>query len=76
MVKILQIAELITAIILIGAILLQHRGSGLGGAFGSDMAAFHTRRGIEKFLYFATIVLGIIFVLIALVSVFIAARGL
>jgi preprotein translocase subunit SecG len=40
------------------------------------MAAFHTRRGIEKFLYYATIVIGILFVLVALVSAYLLAHEL
>lgn len=76
MVKILQIIEVVLAIVLTALILLQHRGSGLGGAFGSDMATFHTRRGIEKFLYYGTIVLGVLFVLTALVNVYLLANVL
>jgi len=74
MIKILQIIELVVAIALILTIIVQQRGSGLGGAFGSQMAAFYTRRGIEKFLYFATIILGTIFVLLALTTIFLSAN--
>ncbi len=74
MIKILQIVELVVAIALILSIIVQQRGSGLGGAFGSQMAAFYTRRGIEKFLYFTTIILGVIFVLLALATVYLSAH--
>ncbi len=50
--------------ILLGAtILLQQRGSSVGGAFGSDnfSAAFNTRRGAEKFLFQASVVLAVLF---------------
>lgn len=76
MVKILQIIELVIAILMIIIVLLQQRGSGLGGAFGSDGAAYSTRRGFEKFLYYATITLGTLFVLVAIATVAIAARQL
>ena len=76
MIKILQIVELVIAFLLIAIILLQQRGSGLGGAFGSEAAAYSTRRGFEKFLYYATIVLGTLFVLIAITATVIAARQL
>lgn len=76
MVKILQIIELVISVILIATILLQQRGSGLGGAFGGESAAYSTRRGFEKFLYWSTIVLGTTFVLIAVIIVAILARQL
>ncbi len=50
--------------LLILAILLQHSGAQNGGALGgSDNggSVFHTRRGPEKFLFIATIVLGVLF---------------
>lgn len=58
---ILTIIQAISAILLIIGILLQSKGSGLGAAFGDTNAIQHTRRGAEKFLYQASIVLAIIF---------------
>jgi len=40
---------------------MQQRGSGLGGAFGQDTASYSTKRGVEKILFKATIVLSILF---------------
>lgn len=76
MVKVLQIIELIVAIVLTAVILMQQRGSGIGGAFGGESASYSTRRGFEKFLYYATIVLGVAFVLIAIAIIAIIARQL
>ena len=62
---ILFIAQIIVSVILIIVILLQQRGSGLGGAFGGSGGSegiYYTKRGAEKFLFYATIVLAIIFV--------------
>lgn len=61
---ILPYVQIILSILLVAAILLQQRGSSLGGAFGGDnfSATFHKRRGAELFLFRATITLGIIFV--------------
>ena len=61
---ILPYVHIILSILLIVAILLQQRGSSLGGAFGGDnfSAAFHKRRGAELFLYKLSIVLAILFV--------------
>ena len=60
------------SILLIGAILLQPAGAGIGGAFGgADGGGFHTRRGMEKILFRSTIVLAILFGLSAFVALLI-----
>ncbi len=60
--------------LLIIAIILQRTGSSLGGAFGADnfSTGFHTRRGLERTLFHATIALGILFALSALVNLLIS----
>lgn len=70
---ILPYVQIILSILLIAAILLQQRGSSLGGAFGGDnfSAAYHKRRGAELFLYKLSIVLSIVFVASAFLSVLI-----
>ena len=57
------------ALLLIITIVLQQRGSGIGGAFGGEGAAFQTKRGIEKTLFIATIVLSALFLGVALANV-------
>lgn len=74
MIKALQITQLVLAFLVMGAIILQQRGTGLGGAFGSDSMAYRSRRGIEKLLYNSTVVLGIIFVILALLNLFLVLR--
>lgn len=61
---ILPYIQIVLSILLVTVILLQQRGSSLGGAFGSDnfSATFHKRRGAELFLFQASIVLAILFV--------------
>ena len=67
---ILTIAEIVVAVIIIVFILLQQRGTALGSAFGGggDGGAYATRRGIQQKLYWATIVLTAIFIILALVD--------
>ncbi|OGF21639.1 preprotein translocase subunit SecG [Candidatus Falkowbacteria bacterium RIFOXYB2_FULL_38_15] len=65
---ILNIIQLVSAILLIIAILLQNRGASVGGIFGGEGAVFQTKRGLEKKLFIATIVFSIIFLGTALVS--------
>lgn len=68
----LPFIQILIAVLLIGAILLQQTGASVGGAFGADSfsSGFHTRRGLERMLFHATIVLGILFALSALVNLF------
>jgi len=54
---ILSIIQIVISVVLIAAILLQHRGSGLGSAFGGEGNVYKTKRGIEKSLHIFTIVL-------------------
>jgi len=67
--KWLKIFQIIIALLLMVAILLQSRGVGLGGIFGGTDAVYRTKRGIEKTLFIATIVLAVLFFLIALFSI-------
>jgi len=57
----IKIAQVIVSILLIVAILLQNRGTGLGSAFGGSGGVYLTKRGLEKKLFIATIVLAVIF---------------
>ena len=72
--SILPYVQIALSVLLIIAILLQRTGASLGGAFGADnfSSGFHTRRGLEKTLFFATIILGILFALSALVNLLIS----
>ncbi len=65
LVSALPYAEIILSILLIVGIVLQRRGATLGGAFGGDNFAstFYKRRGAEKFLFNATILIAILLVL-------------
>ncbi len=69
----LLIIQAVIAIFLVVSILLQNRGSGLGSAFGSDFGGYYTKRGIEKFLFYATIVLGAAFLCVAALNVYYAS---
>lgn len=66
----LPYAEIILSILLVIGVVMQQRGAALGGAFGGDNFAstFYKRRGAEKFLFTATIVVSVLFVLTALAN--------
>lgn len=71
--SILQIVTIGSAVLMILAILLQQRGATLGAGFGSSGELYTTRRGLDKNLFEATVVLAVIFVLSILVGLLIPA---
>lgn len=72
--KFVTIAEVIVAIALMVSVLLQNRGSGLSGAFGGDFGGYYTKRGVEKFLFFASAFLGVCFIGLAIALVFLQSK--
>ncbi len=62
----IKIAQIVVAVLLMLAILMQNRGAGLGGVFGGSGGVYLTKRGLEKKLFMATIVLAAIFILLSL----------
>lgn len=69
----LPYVQIFLAVLLIAGVLLQQRGSSLGGAFGggSDSGTvYYTRRGAEKVLFQATIVIAFLFALAAFVNLY------
>jgi preprotein translocase subunit SecG len=69
--KWIQVTQIIIAIFLMLAILLQNRGAGLSGIFGGGGDIYRTKRGIEKTLFIITIILSILFFVVAFVGVLI-----
>ena len=67
----LNSALVAVSIALIVAIMLQSRSAGLGGAFGGGDAGFHIRRGGEKRLYQSTIILSVLFLVLAAAHLFV-----
>jgi len=65
---ILNASQIILAVLLVAAILLQARGTGLGAAFGGGGNVYRTKRGAEKKIFQLTIVLSILFFGVALVN--------
>ena len=70
---IISTVQLVVAVLLIVAILLQHRSSSMGVSFGGGGmdGSYYTRRGFEKFLVQSTIGLAIAFVAVSLAQIFI-----
>lgn len=68
MTQYLPIAQTIVAILLIVFILLQQRGTALGTAFGQEGGFYATRRGIQKKIFWLTVVSGALFIILALLN--------
>jgi preprotein translocase subunit SecG len=68
--RFLDIALIITSVALIISVILQSKGAGLGGLTGADTGGVYTaRRGIERTLFWVTIVLSVIFFALAITTV-------
>ena len=68
----IQVIQIIVSVAIVALVLLQTKGSGLGGIFGGDGGVYRTRRGIEKTLYQVTIGLAVFFFVVSLISVALA----
>ncbi len=60
------IAQSIISVVLVVLILLQQRGTALGSAFGGGGESYSTRRGAQKYIFWATIIFTVIFLGLAL----------
>ena len=72
-VKVLPWAQIVLSVLLVGAILLQRSGAETGGALGSGSegglsSLYHTKRGLEKVLFNATILLALLFATSAFIA--------
>ena len=69
-INLITIIQIITSVLLISAILLQQKGSGLGSTFGGEGGnLYSTKRGVEKILFYATVVLAAVFFAIAILRI-------
>jgi preprotein translocase subunit SecG len=69
--KILKIIQFVTSILIIIVVLLQGKNSSLSNLFGESSNFYTTKRGAEKFLFYATIVVSVIFVAAIVANMFI-----
>lgn len=63
--SILTISQIVIALALITAILFQQRGAGGSALFGGGGggASYYTKRGFEKIIFIATIILAGLFII-------------
>jgi preprotein translocase subunit SecG len=75
MANFLDISLIITSVGLILSVILQSKGAGLGGLTGADTGGvFTARRGIERVLFWVTIVLSVVFFALVITSIIITAK--
>ncbi len=74
MTNFIDIALIITSLALIASVILQNKGVGMGGGLtGVDSGGvFSARRGIEKTLFWITIVLSVVFFILTITAVILA----
>lgn len=65
----LRVIQLILSAALITLVILQARSGAAGSAFGGDSSLYSTRRGLEKTLFQATVALGVLFLVFAMLNV-------
>jgi protein translocase SecG subunit len=64
----LAIAQLVIGVVLIILVLLQQRGGGMGVLGGASSQFYGTRRGLEKTIFIFTVILGILFIALSIIS--------
>lgn len=69
--QIITYSQIGLAVLLTGSILLQQRGGGLSGAFGGSSMEYSTKRGVEKVVFYATIVFAVLFIAVSVARLFI-----
>lgn len=60
--QLLSVITAVSAVVLIISVLLQNQGSGMGAAFGGESNFYRSKRGVEKILFYVTIVSAIVMV--------------
>lgn len=71
MTTILTAVQIVLSILLVAAILLQQRGTGLSAAFGGEGNVYRTKRGLERGLFVGTIVIAALFIAAAILTIII-----
>lgn len=59
--NIFNIIQIVLSVLLVIIILLQQKSSGVGGIFGGSSNVYSTKRGVDKILFYTTIVISILF---------------
>lgn len=64
----IKLAQIILSLFIIGLVLIQAKGTGLGTAFGGQNQIYHTKKGIERVVFYLTIILIVFLVILSLLN--------
>jgi len=67
--KTITLIQILISLLLIAAVIIQARGTGLGNLFGGSGEFYRSKRGVEKILFLATIVLAALFLLTSIANI-------
>ncbi|HLD11515.1 MAG TPA: preprotein translocase subunit SecG [Patescibacteria group bacterium] len=67
--NILAIFQILFSLLLIGSILLQAKGTGLGSAWGGGGEFYRSKRGLEKIVFTASVVFATLFIITSIIGV-------
>lgn len=65
--NVLIVIEILVTVLLVGSILLQVKGTGLGSSFGGGGEFYQSKRGVEKIVLYATVFLACLFAVVSVV---------
>ena len=65
---VLLVVQIVISVLLVGSILLQARGTGLGSAWGGGGESYRSKRGVEKILLYGTVALTLLFLVLAIIN--------
>ena len=66
--QVVFLVQIVLSILLVLVILVQQKGTGLGGTFGGDLGFYRTKRGAEKLLFNLTILISVLFIISAIIG--------
>jgi len=69
MTQLLTYSQIILALLLTAAVLVQQKGSGLSSSLGGSGIEYSTKRGTDKFFFYATIVLAVLFLTVSVLRI-------
>ncbi len=67
----LTIIQIVVSVLLVVGVLLQQRGAGGSAITGGGETSYYTKRGMEKVIFIATIILAALFLITALANLLI-----
>ena len=66
---ILPLLQIILSLLLMTFILLQAKGTGLGSAWGGGGEFYRSKRGVEKIVFYGTVVIAVFFLISSIIGV-------